>query len=66
VTSAKPEVVGQIMTRHVRVVSTDRPLADLIPIFAATGHHHIPVIDEHRKLVGILTQSDLVKALMRE
>ena len=65
VTSAKPEVVGQIMTRHVRVTSLQRPLADLIPLFGSTGHHHIPVIAEGGKLVGIITQSDLVAAFGR-
>lgn len=61
--SAKPEVVGQIMTRQVRVASADRPIAELVPLFATTGHHHIPVVGEQARLVGILTQSDLVKAL---
>lgn len=65
VTSEKPEVVGQIMTRNVRVTSLQRPLADLIPLFGSTGHHHIPVIAEGGKLVGIITQSDLVAALGR-
>lgn len=59
----KPEVVGQIMTREVRVASAERPLAELVPLFAASGHHHIPVIDAERRLVGILTQTDLVRAL---
>jgi CBS domain-containing membrane protein len=59
----KPEAVGQIMTRQVRVASGDRPIAELVPLFADTGHHHIPVIDAERRLVGILTQSDLVRAL---
>ncbi len=63
--STKPEVVGQIMTRQVRVVSADRPLAELVPLFAATGHHHIPVVGPEARLVGILTQSDLVAALAR-
>jgi CBS domain-containing membrane protein len=63
--SDKAEVVGQIMTREVRVASADRPLAELVPMFAASGHHHIPVIDAERRLVGILTQTDLVKALSR-
>lgn len=63
--STKPEVVGQIMTRQVRVVSADRPLAELVPLFAATGHHHIPVVGPQARLVGILTQSDLVAALAR-
>ena len=63
--SDKAEVVGQIMTRQVRVVSSDRPIGDLLPLFASTGHHHVPVIDEERRLVGIITQSDVVRALAR-
>ena len=63
--SDKPEVVGQIMSRQVRVASADRPLADLVPLFAATGHHHIPIVGDEARLVGILTQSDLVAALAR-
>jgi len=61
----KPEAVGQIMTRHVRVASATQKLAELMPLFSHEGHHHIPVIDERQKLVGILTQSDLVRALYR-
>jgi CBS domain-containing membrane protein len=64
--SDKPEVVGQIMTRQVRVVSADRPLNELVPVFASTGHHHIPVIGPANKLVGVITQSDVVAALMHE
>jgi len=61
--STKPEVVGQIMTRQVRVASADRAIAELVPLFSATGHHHLPIVGEQARLVGILTQSDLVKAL---
>jgi CBS domain-containing membrane protein len=61
--STKPEVVGQIMSRQVRVASADRPIAGLVPLFSDTGHHHIPIVGEQARLVGILTQSDLVKAL---
>jgi CBS domain-containing membrane protein len=63
--SDKPEAVGQIMTRQVRVVSSDRPIGDLLPLFASTGHHHVPVIDAEQRLVGIITQSDVVRALAR-
>lgn len=63
--SDKPEVVGQIMTRTVRVASADRSLAELVPVFSSTGHHHIPIIDGGERLVGIVTQTDLVKALLR-
>lgn len=63
--SDKPEVVGQIMVRQVRVASADRPISELVPLFADTGHHHIPIIDGEQRLVGIITQSDLVAALCR-
>ena len=63
--SDKPEVVGQIMTKNVRVTSAHRPLADLVPLFGSTGHHHIPVIGDGERLVGIITQSDVVAALAR-
>jgi CBS domain-containing membrane protein len=61
--SERPEVVGQIMTRQVRVVSAQRHAVELLPLFSEAGHHHLPVIDEERRLVGVLTQSDLVRAL---
>lgn len=63
--SDKPETVGQIMARQVRVVSQDRPIGDLLPLFSSTGHHHVPVIDGERRLVGMITQSDVVRALAK-
>jgi CBS domain-containing membrane protein len=63
--SDKAEAVGQIMTRRVLVVSHDRPIGDLLPMFSATGHHHVPVIDGERRLVGMITQSDVVGTLAR-
>ncbi len=62
----RPEVVGQIMTRKVQVASADRFLIELAPLFSEKkGHHHIPIIDGEQRLVGIITQSDLVRALYR-
>ena len=63
--SSKPEVVGQIMTRNVRVASMQRHLVDLVPLFGSTGHHHLPIIGPGERLVGMITQSDLVQALGR-
>jgi CBS domain-containing membrane protein len=37
----------------------------LVPLFSEGGHHHIPIINEDKHLVGIITQSDLVSALYR-
>jgi len=63
--SDKPEVVGQIMTRQVRVASADKPIMELVSAFSVGGHHHIPIIDPDKRLVGIITQSDFVRALAR-
>jgi CBS domain-containing membrane protein len=58
-------VVGQIMTRQVRVASADRPVSELVPVFSEDGHHHIPVIDAEARLVGVITQTDLFRSLYR-
>ena len=63
--SDKPEVVGQIMTRKVQVASAHRHAIELVPLFSKKGHKHIPVIDEENRLVGVVTQSDIVRALYR-
>jgi CBS domain-containing membrane protein len=64
--SDKAEVVGQIMTRRVQVISQDRSLASVVPVFSSTGHHRIPVVDDELRLVGMLTQTDLVRALAEQ
>lgn len=53
------------MTRNVRVPGMQRHLVDLVPQFGSTGHHHIPIIGLGERLVGMITQSDLVAALGR-
>lgn len=57
--------VGEAMTREVRVASASSHALDLLPLFSSQGHHHLPVTDEDQRLVGILTQTDLVRALGR-
>lgn len=55
--------VGEIMTVPVHTASPDTPATALVPIMADAGLHHLPVVDAARKLVGIVTQSDLIAAL---
>jgi CBS domain-containing membrane protein len=61
----KPEVVGQIMTRHVRTVRHDMHIVELVPLLSDMGLHHVPVLDDERRLAGMITQSDLIAALYR-
>jgi CBS domain-containing membrane protein len=49
----------------VHTVTVDTPIVELVPIFATHGHHHIPVLDAHRRLAGIITQADLIAGLYR-
>lgn len=58
-----PNAVGQVMSKPVRVISEDRNMLDLAEIFCGDGHHHIPVINSEKQLVGMITQSDFVKAI---
>ncbi len=61
--SVKPEVAGQIMHKHVKVAQAGQPIVELVTAMSDEGLHAIPVVDEDRKLVGMLTQSDMIAAL---
>jgi len=60
---SQPEVISQIMTKKVRVISENRNLRDLVEVFRTQGHHHLPVVNGDQRLVGIITQSDFVAAI---
>ncbi|SDB73708.1 HPP family protein [Belnapia rosea] len=61
----RPEVVGQIMPRTIRTVAETTHVAELVPLMADAGFRHVPVVDGHRRLSGIISQSDLIAALYR-
>ena len=62
-TSGKPEVVGQIMASPVYTAKETMHIVELVPLLSERGLHHIPVVNEERRLVGMVTQSDLIAAL---
>jgi CBS domain-containing membrane protein len=39
------------------------PSVELVPLMSDLGFHHMPVVDAQRRLVGMVTQTDLVAAL---
>ncbi|WP_060819236.1 HPP family protein [Caballeronia sordidicola] len=59
-------LVRSLMSSHVRTVDASATIADLVPIFATYGHHHIPVLNADKKLAGMITQSDLLAGLYRQ
>ncbi|MCB8836331.1 HPP family protein [Aurantimonas sp. VKM B-3413] len=56
--------VGAIMTAPAHCAEADATLAELVPLMADAGLHHMPVVSGGR-LVGIVTQSDVIAALFR-
>ena len=65
-TSEKPEVVGQIMGQAPYTVQAHTPISDLVHTMAAQDIHHVPVLDPRRRLVGIITPTDVNAALYRQ
>ena len=53
------------MTHKVRVAPEDQRLLDLLPLFSNEGHHHLPIVNDRQLLVGMITESDVVRALHR-
>ncbi|WP_027015013.1 HPP family protein [Comamonas composti] len=55
--------VADIMSETVQTAHTGQPVIELVPLFSSGGHHHLPVLDAQNKLVGIITQTDLIRVL---
>lgn len=55
--------VEDIMTRKVRSARPEQPISDLVGLFSDGGLHHLPVVDDAQRVIGMITQSDLVAAL---
>lgn len=58
-----PRVVADIMTAPVQFVAPDTLVTELVPAMADGGLHHLPVADPQGRVLGIVTQSDLIAAL---
>lgn len=61
----RAKTVGELMSDPVQTAAQDQPVMDLVPLFSEAGHHHLPIVDARKQLVGIITQTGLVQALAR-
>ena len=58
-----PEVAGQIMREDYVSTGTDTLLDEMMPLFRQGDKRHVLVIDEERRLAGIISSSDMMRAL---
>ncbi len=54
------------MTTNVHTVTPETRIATLAPLMAQSGLHHIPVVDANGQFAGIISQADLINALIHE
>lgn len=58
--------VGEKMTTQVQTVRADESVVSAVNLFARFGYGRFPVVDGEGQLVGILTQGDVVRGLLRQ
>jgi CBS domain-containing membrane protein len=58
--------VSDLMQREVFVAEEEMPVMELVDILCHGGRHYIPVVDERRRLSGMITQSDLLAAVFHQ
>ena len=58
----KPEYAGHLMSKPVITIRAEQHILDLFELFYSHKIHHIPVVNNDNKLVGIITPKDLLLA----
>jgi len=56
-----PDRVADVMTRKVTSIHPDTPLGEVVRILIASDFRAVPVVDADQKLVGIVSNNDLVE-----
>jgi len=53
--------VGQVMRREVTTVAPETPVDQLVTLLLKRGHRSLPVVDAQGRLLGIITDGDLLR-----
>lgn len=59
----KELIAGDYMSRNVENISAETTIPDLADAMISTGYNGYPVVDEEDQIIGIVTQSDLLKLI---
>lgn len=63
VVTTKPEAIGHIMTAKVMTLAENTSIVDLVPLMADRGFRQIPIVNNEKRLVGMVYQANLIAAL---
>lgn len=55
--------VDDLMSKDLMVADMKTPIMEITKIMADKGYQRIPVINDHGDLMGLITQSSLIRAL---
>lgn len=59
----KARTVGALMSSPVVQARMDQHVMDLVPMFSEKSRRHIPIVDDGGRLVGIISQTDVIRTL---
>lgn len=57
--------VEDIMSQRVKTASPQTPINEIANIMANSKVNRVPIIDDDRKVVGIVTRADVIKSMIR-
>ena len=60
-----PETVAEVMNPHPMTVSESTDLAEAADLLTTTGVKSLPVLDEHGRVVGVVSRRDIIHVLAR-
>ena len=63
---AAAQSVEDVYTRSPVAIRPDDEVASAVEVMSATGYKSLPVVDDRHRLVGIVSRSDVVRALARD
>ncbi|MGM0366367.1 MAG: CBS domain-containing protein [Actinomycetota bacterium] len=58
--------VEDIMTKEVVTVTETTTVNEIANIMTQKNINRVPVVDENKKLVGIITRADIIKSMIKE
>ena len=51
------------MNEHKSTATLDTPINKIIELICKEGFHHIPIIDDNKRVIGVVTPSSIINLL---